>query len=58
MPYSFLIGLKQIYETGVTLGNSFKGEGEKNETEITFILLPVILEALRKAKRTVWKKNP
>lgn len=58
MPYSFLIGLKQIYETGVTLGNSFKGEGEKNETEITFILLPVILEALGKAKRTVWKKKP
>lgn len=58
MPYSFLIGLKQIYETGVTLGNSFKGEGEKNETEITFILLPVILEALGKANRKVWKKNP
>lgn len=58
MPYSFLIGLKQIYEIEVTLGNVFKGIGEINETEITFILLPVILEALGKANRKVWKKNP
>lgn len=58
MPYSFLIGLKQIYETEVTLGNGFKKEEEMNEMEMTFILLPVILEALGKANRMVWKKNP
>lgn len=58
MPYSFLIGLKQIYETEVTLGNGFKGEEEINEMEMTFILLPVILEALGKANKKVWKKNP
>lgn len=29
-----------------------------NETEITLILLPVILEALGKANRKLWKKNP
>lgn len=58
MPYCFLIGFKQIYETEVTLGNGFKGEEEMNDTEMTFILLPVILEALEKANRKVWKKNP
>lgn len=58
MLYSFLIRSKQIYETEVTLGNGFKGKGEINETKITFILLPVILEVLGKANRKVWKKNP
>lgn len=58
MSYSFLIGLKQIYITEVTLENGFKGKREINETEIIFILLPVILEALGKANRKVWKKNP
>lgn len=36
---------------------ALRGEREMNETEITFILLPVILEILGKGNRKVWKKN-
>lgn len=40
------------------LGNGLKGKRGRNEAEITFILLPLILEALGKAKGKVQKKNP